>query len=279
MKILKIVYGGTQMLSNHEQAHRYDLKSTALGCKNFKFTYLSSDNVELSEVLNKRSTGRIVIPSFITNFGVCPFEGCNYTEILLDNPKCIPINCESLFRGMKSSTLTVTISHPENIISLRMAFMECSNLSRLHIISTNKNLKTNRLIDLNQTFRLCKNLRSLDLECIDTKNVETMNSTFSMCENLSYLDLSNFNTVNTKSMTGMFCGCSRLDNLDLSGFDTRNLKEAHAMFMWCENLSNLNLGEFRTDNLKPPERMFGGCNKLKLSDSIYRKFGEETFIG
>ena len=267
------------MLSNHEQAHRYELKSTLIGHNNFEITYLPNDRVELSHVYDKKSTGKLVIPSFITDYALSPFAGCRYTEIILDNNEYNDIYINELFSKMRSLRLTIAISHPERIIDMHSTFMGCRNLEELHILSRNKNLKTYNLLELTESFYLCTSLKHLNLECIDTSKVIRMNSTFSMCSNLEHIDLSNFNTVNLRSMNSMFYGCKSLKSIDLSTLNTVNLESTDSMFMRCENICNIGLGEFGNHKILKANRMFRGCSSLNIKEPRFRRFGTLGYIG
>jgi len=56
--------------------------------------------------------------------------------------------------------------------------------------------------------------------------VTSMNEMFRGCTNLTSVDVSGFNTGNVTYMEYMFSGCTNLTNLDLSNFDLSSLKEA-----------------------------------------------------
>ena len=46
---------------------------------------------------------------------------------------------------------------------------------------------------------------------------------FFACLNLKSLDLNNINTINVKNMTGMFYLCNSLEKLEISNLDTSNV--------------------------------------------------------
>ena len=76
------------MVSNHEMAKRYEAKSRLIGKDILDYRLLEDDRVELIEVLDKEDTGKIVIPSFITDLnkydkGNFLFKGCKYSEIYI----------------------------------------------------------------------------------------------------------------------------------------------------------------------------------------------------
>ena len=92
-----------------------------------------------------------------------------------------------------------------------------------------------------------------------------MNEMFKECKSLQSLDVSNFNTSNVNWMSVMFWGCKSLKYLDLSNFDTSNVYNMNNMFEYCESLESLDLSNF---NVREPydnsiNNMFWGCSKLK----------------
>ena len=106
-------------------ANRYEAKQELTG-KLLKFKQLDEDKFELIEVLDKESTGIIVIPSFITSIGAqengsnldqyksnSPFRMCRFTEIFIDNRPGVPFFADGLCSDMRSETLKITFRHPE----------------------------------------------------------------------------------------------------------------------------------------------------------------------
>ena len=56
--------------SNHQLAQEYDLKSKLLGDNNLEYKLINNDRVVLLDIKDKKSTGKLVIPSFITDFQI-----------------------------------------------------------------------------------------------------------------------------------------------------------------------------------------------------------------
>jgi surface protein len=99
----------------------------------------------------------------------------------------------------------------------------------------------------------------VDIQYLNTSNVENMYFMFSGCKGLTSLDVSHFNTSNVTDMSYMFSGCSGLTSLDVSNFDTRNVINMPAMFSSCKGLTSLNLGHFDTSNVTDVSFMFHNC--------------------
>jgi surface protein len=94
-------------------------------------------------------------------------------------------------------------------------------------------------------FKYCSSLTSLDISQYDTSLVKNMASMFYSCSKLSTLDLSHFDTSKVESMESMFKYCTSFTSLDLSNFDTSSATSMASMFDGCSNLEYLNLKKFR----------------------------------
>lgn len=70
----------------------------------------------------------------------------------------------------------------------------------------------------------------------DTSNVTSMNNMFKICKALTSIDLSNFNTSSVTDMSSMFSECYALTTIDLSSFDTSKVTNMSSMFNYCGKL-------------------------------------------
>ena len=120
--------------------------------------------------------------------------------------------------------------------------------------------------NLEEMFRNCNNLVSVNTQDWDTSNVGNMNSMFSHCESLTELDLSNWNTGNVRDMNEMFNNCRELTTLNVSNWNTDNVEYMSGMFRNCEELTELDLSSFRTGNVREMNNMFAYCYKLTTLD-------------
>ena len=68
------------------------------------------------------------------------------------------------------------------------------------------------------------NLKSINLENLNTSNATSMYSMFTGCINIEEIDVSNFDTKNVQDMTNMFYNCKNLKNIQLTGINTENVK-------------------------------------------------------
>ncbi len=68
------------------------------------------------------------------------------------------------------------------------------------------------------------NLKSINLENLNTSNATSMYSMFTGCINIEEIDVRNFDTKNVQDMTNMFYNCKNLKNIQLTGINTENVK-------------------------------------------------------
>ena len=101
------------------------------------------------------------------------------------------------------------------------------------------NWVTPKLVNMTDTFRSCKHLKSAILP----KNTKSL-------EKISYL----------------FNNCSSLEHIDLSSLHTNSIMHAKRVFAYCDSLEEINLSKFRVKNDCDITGMFNGCQKLKRLD-------------
>ena len=143
---------------------------------------------------------------------------------------------------------------------------DASKVSDLTTINSGVKFNVKNAIDLENMFRNCSSLTSLDLSNFNTSNVTSMEFMFNGCSKLTSLDLSNFNTSNVTDMGYMFNDCSGLTSLDLSNFNTSNVTDMNNMFRSCSDLTSLDLSNFNTSNVTDMNYMFYGCSALETLD-------------
>ena len=148
------------------------------------------------------------------------------------------------------------------VTSMENMFRSCNNLTSLDLSSFN----TAKVTSMDSMFSGCQSLTSLDLSNFNTSEVTKMSSMFYLCERLEHLDLSNFNTTKTSGLWMMFAGCKKLSNVDLHSFDTSNVTIMSFMFSGCQSLTSLDLRNFNTAKVTDMSYMFPSTNSLTSLD-------------
>ena len=283
-------------MNNHEMARRYKEKSKLIGKDILDYRLLEDDRVKLVGVKDKDDTGRLVIPSFITDFSTGnevgmqpPLYECRYSEVYVDNKKGRWLKADYLCSEMRTDRLKLEFKHSEcinslhglfkfsrflkevdisnldtsNVTDMCEMFCFCERLDRLDLRGTNIiTLDTNNVVDMSHMFSWCKSLRDIDISKLNTKNVVDMNHMFSYCDILKVIKLGCINTSKVVRMDHIFDWCNNIRELDLSGLDTRNVENMSGMFSGCESLEYINLDGIDTSKVIDMSSMFDGCIKL-----------------
>ena len=83
-----------------------------------------------------------------------------------------------------------------------------------------------------------------------------MNNMFRDCYRLTSLNLSNFNNSSIIDMRDMFCGCNRIKDLNLNHFDSSSVIDMGSMFVNGFDLLTLKIDKFNTSSVKDMIYMF-----------------------
>ena len=262
------------MVSNHEMAKRYKEKSMLMGRDIMSYRCIGWDRVILDEVIDKEDAGMIVIPSFITDVRVNvstlgnvsgPLKDCIYSKVYIENNGKDRVELDGLCGGMRSESIEIGIKNSEAVVSIAYIFNNCKNLRSVDISELGtKNVKT-----WGYMFNGCKSLVEIKgLDNLDTSNVETMGFMFSRCANLKGLDISKFNTSKVTDMSGMFSGCTSIRNIELGNIDTSKVNTMYHMFSMCKSLKNIDISNLNTSKVTDMGMLFYDCTSLELVNGI-----------
>lgn len=287
--------------SNHELAKRYIEKSKLIGKDIMKLRLIDDDRVVLDEVMDKVDSGRLIIPGFITDIKGMkrwyikgPLDGCNYSEVYIDNICGEYRDYSYLCSGMLSDKLMVIIKHPEYVGRLVGLFYENKNMEVVSIASEGGGVVDLRNVtDTSLMFSDCKNLIGIDLNNINFGKVERMIDMFSGCEKLECIELKGIDSSNLKLIRDIFNRCYNLRSIDLRALDLssvedidkmcyecsnlesikfnsdieiNNVRSMSSAFMNCKELRELDLSMFNTQYVENMEKLFLNCNKLVKLD-------------
>lgn len=100
----------------------------------------------------------------------------------------------------------------------------------------------------------------IGLEYIDMRNVSSMENAFRNCSELISVDVSSFNTSNVTTMKGMFSGCTSLTKITgLENFDMKKVNDVSCMFMDCSSLTDANIEGLAFENIQSNDDIFFNC--------------------
>lgn len=243
-------------MSNHEEAERYMMKAKLIGNNTLKLKIKSDDEVELVQVLDTESTGRIVVPRFITKIASGAFIDCLFEDVYINNRQNKRL--VGIFEGIKSERLRVEVSNPEVVIDTSMMFRKCRNLKSIELI----NFKTTNLGDAGFMFSECDKLEKIDFGGLDTSNVCDMCGMFYRCKSLKDIDIDRLSFENVSTIEEMFSN-TNIEEMDLSNKKCYRLERMNALFKQCKNLRKVNLNGIDTSRVELLSSLFENCESLE----------------
>lgn len=252
-------------MSNHEEAIKYMNKSKILGKEILKLKLLDNDDVLLVEVMDKDYTGKVVIPSFITqviNYAEeCykPFAGCMVEEIYLDNKNGGCKDLSFLLSDLRSSRIKFSIARGECVTKAIGMFSDSRYIKDIEFGDFDaSNIKVTSCM-----FEGCRQVTELDLSKLNMESIEDASYMFHKCDLLRYVTFGDINMKMIKQTTKMFRWCSSLESVNLGKMDTDSIENMESMFAECFSLKEVDLGNLRTTNLKDCRNMFYMCENLR----------------
>ena len=163
----------------------------------------------------------------------------------------------------KNSIQTVDFQEAIEPISLENLFKDCTNLVS---VTNMGNIKLNNFTSLASAFQNCSNLKSIDIENLDTAKVVNMSHMFDGCTALTNLDVSAMNLMNVSDASYMFNDCTALENINVSDWNVSNVKSMEGMFQRCLNITNLDVSDWKTNSVEDTSKMFRGATNLETLD-------------
>lgn len=177
-----------------------------------------------------------------------------------------------VFRGTRPTTFTLTTSgvitraissnYTPNSITFGHTYLEGETnepktLSLMEVYST----KLDGLSTFYAMFSRCKNLRKVNINFGQAKNIVATNSMFDSCNNLQSLDLSNMDTHSLTNISYMFSACYKLTGIgDLSKWDVSNVAHMESTFMNCESITSFDfVKDWDVRNVQSMSNMFNNC--------------------
>ena len=155
-----------------------------------------------------------------------------------------------------NSFKTLIIHDPIAPSTCSSMFLGCTNMEEIINI---ENLHTENVTSMYRMFRLCNNLKKLDLRYFDTSKVKSMKWMFLNCYALTKLDFTSFDTSNVTDMNGMFYSCN-MQVLDLSTLNTQSVNDMYNMFHHCIYLKTIYVSNtFTIDSVTTSDNMFREC--------------------
>lgn len=265
-----------------EQARLYINKYRLLNKEPIiKFKIVDDSTVLLTDITDKKSTGKIIIPQFITGISLekfqtnsniplmaQPFSGCNFTEIEIQNSPGTFENIDKMFCRMFQNKLKITMWHDEGVISARNLFYSCNSLEYLEL----NGLSFSNLRTAHSMFQECSKIIKLDLQTLNLSKLVEATHMFSLCESLETIRFGEYKPRNNNTKQElldtefMFYKCYNLKEIYFGGLDLQQVKSVNAMFSYCRNLKGIDSKKFKLSKVENMDKLFLYCTQLKKLD-------------
>ena len=159
----------------------------------------------------------------------------------------------------------ITIGSEGGVLA-RSSYSLFENLTNMTTINNTNNLNTKYITAMDNMFRSCGKLTSLDANSWDTSNVTDMKEMFLYATRLNNVNISNWNTAKVTNMMAMFERTTALTNLNISNWDTRSVLNMSYMFDGS-GINTLNISDWDTGNVTGMRNMFARTSNLTTLDA------------
>lgn len=174
----------------------------------------------------------------------------------------------------KTTIQNVTFEPGVTATSLSSTFSGCTNLKTVNLDT----LDTTNLTTMQDTFNGCSNLQKVDVENLDTSKVTSLYRTFYGCSKLTDLKVQNWNTSNVTTLYQTFYNCSSLPSLDVADWNTAKVESLSGTFQSCSSLTDLPVGDWDTSKVSTFANTFASCSKLSEIDVADWNTGNATSL-
>ena len=169
--------------------------------------------------------------------------------------------------------LTRVVYLARNTSNLNQAFKYCKYLKSVNLSMLN-------ITDLSDTFYDCSSLDDINFSGSTFDGLTSMKNTFNGCTKLSSLNLTIIDTKPVEDMSYLFNKCSSLSELNISNWDTSNVTNMRNMFCDCESLTSLSVSHFVTAKVESMGEMFKDCvNLSEINVSTFVTDNVKDFSG
>jgi len=185
------------------------------------------------------------------------------------------------FTGLTSVAGTAVLN-TSNTITMEDMFRECASLKSINLNTWD----VQHVQDMSGMFLACNALETLNLATWNTQNLTDVAAMFSSGSDsntgsLKSIDLTGWTTGKVKYMNDLFSGQTILTEIKgLEGFDTSKTLNMSAMFLNCHALPKVDVSSFSTISATDMSRMFKNCKSITvLNISNFSTNGITTVSG
>ena len=161
---------------------------------------------------------------------------------------------QGVFEGCEFTLLDLTNVDTSNTVDMNSLFY----LAVIDNIIFGE-FNTHNVVDMTAMFLFSTIRCGLDLDFLDTSNVENTQSMFEWIT-APFLKVSKFNMSKCKNINAMFAHCTT-DEVDISQYDLSNVEDFSMLFD-TNKIGKIRIGYLDTHNAVNMEAMFRGCKDL-----------------
>lgn len=165
-------------------------------------------------------------------------------------------NYSTAWENEKTQIKSVTFINKVTPLNTEEWFANCSNLT---VVNNLENLDLSQTDSLVRTFANCSSLTFLNLNLLDFSTIKNINSLCEGCTKLTSIQMDKIDTKNLENSSYAF-SMTGIRDIDISSWNVEKLKDASYMFALCGNLSVTgDLGRWKPSCAEDFSFMFDNC--------------------
>ena len=224
---------------------------------------IENKRVILKRVL-KAINDEVILPDFVTDIAEYAFKDYKGDRIKLCSRMPSIKSLDRVFASTRVEVIDLTDFNAEGIKSMNYTFCD----STVRVIGFGNSFDIAVLESLRGTFKNCRNVRYLDIQLWNVREVVSMNEMCKGCYSLRTIDLGHWSVYQVIDMQGMFEDCKNLIEVIVPQVAISNINytiKLNSMFANCEELTRLDMTHWTLQvGLINCYAMFKDCYKLEV---------------
>ena len=175
---------------------------------------------------------------------------------------------ESQYSGWTNVIKKIPIKFKASNVSTNLMYALFQHCKSEIIELDRESFSNKQLNTMNNCFRFCKNVKSLDLSMLDISKVVAFQYTFDGCESLETLNVSGWDFSSSAYYTYMFRDCKSLVNVPAGIYIGGSATQVNYMFSGCTSLEHFSMTDERLNTSKTTQMssFLYNCTSLKTAD-------------
>ncbi len=165
---------------------------------------------------------------------------------------------EGMFRNSNIESIDLTCLNLSQVHSIRNIFYNCNDLRNVNLDSCD----TRNVTDMSAAFLGTTKLKSISLKPLNLSSLNEFDDCF-FRSGIESIDMSNMNLSRIRDMTSAFYRCNNLKYADFDNSDLSNLASLAKCFSHCQALEEASFANIKAHDLYSLRETFYGCPLLK----------------